>query len=317
MRACRPGGRLLITGVAPTFSFGQNWSEFVDRALTPERIDVARDQTSRFLGLESLDGLTFMDIGCGSGVFSRAAYTLGASHIISFDIDPLSVQCCELMKQRSSNPPHWDIRHGSILDPAFVRSLPKCDVVYSWGVLHHTGDMWTAIRNAASLVKPGGRLFIAIYNKVEAGRFRQYRGSHGWMRLKLAYNRSGPVGKRALEIFISTRHIARWLVAFRNPVAEIKKYKNYRGMSFWYDVVDMLGGYPYEFATSDEIFRFCHRELGLQLENMNNTTSIGCNEFLFTASREVAAPAPERARELSEVNHPAAVHATQQVVGVL
>src|SRR5687767_14492573 len=113
-----------------------------------------------------------MDIGCGSGVFSHAAYTLGASRIVSFDIDPLSVRCCELMKQRSSNPPHWDIRHGSILDPAFVRSLPKCDVVYSWGVLHHTGDMWTAIRNAASLVKPGGRFFIAIYNKVEAGRFR-------------------------------------------------------------------------------------------------------------------------------------------------
>ena len=283
--------------VVPTFSFGQNWSEFVDRSLTPERIAVAREQTARFLGADRLDGLTFIDIGCGSGVFSYAAHSMGATQVTSFDVDPLSVRCCEEMRRRAANPPNWDIRHGSILDPAFVSTLPKCDIVYSWGVLHHTGDMWTAIRNAATLIKPGGKFFIAIYNKVEAGRLKEYRGSQGWLRLKVAYNRAGPVGKRLLELFIAGRGIARWMVGFRNPIAEIRKYKENRGMSFWYDVKDMLGGYPYEFATSDEIFRFCRHELGLQLENLNSTWSVGCNEFLFTApaDRKPSAPiAPNR-----------------------
>ena len=106
--------------VVPTFSFGQNWSEFVDRSLTPERIAVAREQTARFLGADRLDGLTFIDIGCGSGVFSYAAHSMGASQVTSFDVDPLSVRCCEEMRRRAANPPNWDIRHGSILDPAFV-----------------------------------------------------------------------------------------------------------------------------------------------------------------------------------------------------
>ena len=123
MRSRRPshfGEEGSVSTNASTFSFGQNWSEFVERALTTERIELAREQTSRFLALERLDGLTFLDVGCGSGVFSHAAHAMGATHVTSFDIDPLSVRCCEKLRERSSCPSNWDIRQGSVLDDAFV-----------------------------------------------------------------------------------------------------------------------------------------------------------------------------------------------------
>lgn len=273
------------TGVVPTFSFGKNWSDFIERAASPEKIRLARQETAKFLNLERLDGRTFLDVGCGSGVFSHAAFALGARHVTSFDVDPLSVRCCEYIKERAGNPPNWDVMHGSILDDAFVASLPSSDIVYSWGVLHHTGDMWRAIRNAASLVKPNGLFFIAIYNKVEFDSLKGLRGSHGWVRLKRAYNRSGPVGKRALEGAFAAKDILKWMVTLRNPLTEIRNYyRAQRGMSWWYDIVDWLGGYPYEFASPAEIFAFCHGELGFSLENMSTCTSIGCNEFLFSAA---------------------------------
>ena len=267
-----------------TFSFGKNWSDFVKNALTPEAIETAKAQTAGFLGLNSLEGLSFLDIGCGSGVFSHSAHVLGAKKITSFDVDPMSVRCCHLMKERAGNPQSWQVFEGSILDPQFIGQMERHDIVYSWGVLHHTGDMWTAIRSAAGLVKPGGRFFIAIYNKVEFNSLTSYRGSHGWLRLKRAYNRAGRAGKRAMEAMFASRDILKYLVTLRNPLKEIRSYgETHRGMSWWYDIVDWLGGYPYEFASPAEIFNFCHKELGMQLEMMSTCTSIGCNEFLFIA----------------------------------
>lgn len=263
------------------FSFGKNWSDFLRHRVDAERIETAIRDTSRFLGLPDLKGLTFMDIGCGSGLFSYAAHALAAEHITSLDVDPLSVQCCLAMKERAGNPENWDVLHGSILDPPTLQRLPSVDVVYSWGVLHHTGDMWTAIRNAAACVKPGGRFFISIYNRVEYDSLTSYRGSPGWLRLKRIYNRSGWLGKRTMECWFAGKDIAASLASLRNPLRQIRQYRDKRGMSWWYDIVDWLGGYPYEFASSGEVFEFCHRELGLSLERLRTTSSIGCNEFLF------------------------------------
>ena len=272
------------------FSFGKNWSDFLRYGLDPERIAIATRETSSFLGLPHLRGLTFMDIGCGSGLFSFAAHALAAEQITSFDVDPLAVQCCLNMKQRAGNPGNWEVFQGSILDPKTLEHLPSVDVVYAWGVLHHTGDMWTAIRNAAQFAKPGGRFFISIYNRLEYDSFTSYRGSHGWLRLKRAYNRRGSLGKRAMECCFAGKDIAASLLSLRNPLRQIRQYRNRRGMSWWYDIVDWLGGYPYEFASAGEVFDVCRRELGLTLERLRTTSSIGCNEFLF--SRPAARPSP-------------------------
>ena len=268
------------------FSFGKNWNDFLRHRFDSDTIAAAIRDTSDFLDRSELKELTFMDVGCGSGLFSYAAHAMGAQHITSFDIDPFSVQCCLTMKERAGSPQNWDVFQGSILDPETLRRLPAVDIVYSWGVLHHTGDMWTAIRNTAHFVKPGGHLFISIYNALEYDSLTRYRGSHGWLRLKRAYNRRGRIGKRAMEGWFAGKDILASLVSFRNPLRQISQYKNKRGMSWWHDIVDWLGGYPYEFASAGEVFQFCRRELGLNLEKLKTTSSIGCNQFLFSRPTE-------------------------------
>src|SRR4030042_5085469 len=182
-----------------TFSFGRNWRDFVTSFLNEDRISEAEKSLKGFTGLEKFNGLSFIDIGCGSGLFSLAAYKLGASKVMSFDLDPFSVRCCEYLKEKEGNPADWTISEGSILDESFINKIEKADIVYSWGVLHHTGNMWQAIRNAARFVKSGGLFFIAIYNRVE-GPF----GSKSWLELKRVYNRSSRIVKKLLEYsFIS------------------------------------------------------------------------------------------------------------------
>ena len=52
----------------------------------------------------------------------------------------------------------------SIFDPQ-IESMGSFDFVYSWGVLHHTGDMYRALRGAAGRVAPGGRFLFALYRR--------------------------------------------------------------------------------------------------------------------------------------------------------
>ncbi len=99
----------------------------------------------------------FLDAGSGSGLFSLAAYRMGAE-VMSFDADPDSVACTNRLRNRFEDPPTWFVREGSLLDKAFLSTLQPADVVYCWGVAHHTGDMWKAIDNLTQLVAPGGLL---------------------------------------------------------------------------------------------------------------------------------------------------------------
>lgn len=264
-----------------TFSFGRNWSDFVARHLTPEREEIARKSIIDFLELPDLRGRTFLDIGCGSGLFSLGALRLGASRIVSVDVDPFSVRSCEELKRRAGNPAQWDVVHGSILDSALVTRLSKADIVYAWGSLHHTGNMWQAIRNTASLVEPGGLFYLSIYNKV-LGR----KGSEFWLRVKRLYNRSSRPTKLMLETAHFVRNgLLRKLVSFENPLTLFTQYGQGRGMSYWTDIRDWLGGYPYEFASTDEIFRFCTRELGMEMVNLKATNTTGTNDFLFRKAK--------------------------------
>jgi 2-polyprenyl-6-hydroxyphenyl methylase/3-demethylubiquinone-9 3-methyltransferase len=119
-----------------TFSFGENWEGYLKHALTDEGLQIARDRTSELLKLDSLSGLTFVDIGCGSGIFSYVAYQMGAGKVISIDVDPKSISCCAYMRGVAGNPEHWEIREGSILDEDLVGSIPLADVVYSRSAPH-------------------------------------------------------------------------------------------------------------------------------------------------------------------------------------
>lgn len=257
------------------FAFGDNWARFLS-CLNEERIQVAESSLKTMLGIEDLSGKSFLDVGCGSGLFSLAARRLGA-RVHSFDYDPRSVACAKELKFRYfRDDQHWVVQEGSALDEGYVKSLGQFDLVYSWGVLHHTGNMMQALRNVESAVKAGGLLFIAIYNE-------QGVASKLWSRVKKTYC-SGPVGRIAVgSIFIpyfTLTSVLLGLVRYGNPIGYFQNHKKKRGMSLYYDWRDWLGGYPFEVAKPEAIFHF-YRELGFRLVNLTTTNRLGCNQFVF------------------------------------
>lgn len=262
-----------------TFSFGRNWQKFVTE-VTPDHVQNAGADLKRLLRLEDLTGKRFLDIGCGSGIVSLAARRLGAS-VHSFDFDPHSVAASQSLRDKFlPGDPAWRIERGSVLDPEYLSSLGRFDIVYSWGVLHHTGNMRQALENALIPLQPDGLLAIAIYND-------QGVTSQRWLKLKERYNRSGALGRKALEL---ATFAATWGKSFVADIVRVKplrtirawrEYSRQRGMRPWRDIVDWAGGFPFEVATPEAILDF-YRPKGLVLEAMKTCGGgKGCNEFLF------------------------------------
>jgi 16S rRNA G966 N2-methylase RsmD len=258
------------------YGFGENWADYFKTSFSDEAVERSRAHLANFLRLDSLKGLTFLDIGCGSGLHSLAAHRLGADRIVSFDYDPNSVSTTEQVWSFAGKPQNWTVMRGSVLDRAFMEALPKADIVYSWGVLHHTGDMWAAVRNAAIPLNPDSLYYIALYS---SDNYVDPPASY-WMFIKRKYNISGKISRRVMEWKYAMRfHILPALKAKQNPLEVIRKYGRSRGMSFWIDARDWLGGYPMEFAGFRETQNFGKNELGLDLANVK--TGEGCTEYLF------------------------------------
>jgi 2-polyprenyl-6-hydroxyphenyl methylase/3-demethylubiquinone-9 3-methyltransferase len=262
------------------FEFGKNWRRFLE-TVDEAAIGQSRRGLAALLGTDDLRGRTFLDIGSGSGLSSLSAYRMGAD-VTSFDYDPDSVGCTQEMHRRyDAGDGRWRVMQGSVLDAAFMASLGTFDVVYSWGVLHHTGRMWDAIWNAAARVAPGGTFFIAIYND-------QGAWSHRWARIKRFYC-SGPLGKAIVSsAFIPywiVRNLAADVVWMRNPLARYTEYKNMRGMSVYHDWHDWLGGYPFEFATPEALILPLQSK-GFTLTNLVTARgTVGCIELVMRKDR--------------------------------
>jgi len=261
------------------FEFGKNWSAFLS-VLDNERIAKAEQSLREMLDVDSLDGKTFLDIGSGSGLFSLAARRLGAK-VHSFDFDTNSFACTQELRNRYfPNDMNWRVEQGSALDADYLHSLSKFDIVYSWGVLHHTGEMWRALENAVIPTKPGGKLFIAIYNDTGSQAKR-------WHWIKKTYCRLPRVLKTPFAIAAilpdEGKSFVKSLITLKpqNYIRSWTQYKTGRGMNRWHDIIDWVGGYPYEVATVDEIFEF-YKARGFSLTKVKSGgVGLGCNEFVF------------------------------------
>ena len=263
------------------FEFGKNWKRFLD-SLTDERVELAEKSLSSYLELPRLDGLRFLDVGSGSGLFSLAARRLGAT-VVSFDYDPHSVGCtAELRRRYFPDDPRWTVMRGSVLDPEFLSGLGPADVVYSWGVLHHTGAMHTAFENIKSLVPVGGRLFIAIYNDLGEVTDRWWRKKQRYnslprpLRLAFALGIIGASEARTLSAHLRRRELRTYIRTWTQY-----QHHSVRGMSRWHDWIDWIGGFPYERAGIEEVVD-AFANSGFRLTKLvDRSSGYGCNEFVF------------------------------------
>lgn len=258
------------TDESARFGFGCNWAKYL-ALINDERVSAAERSLLDMLNMESLEGLRLLDAGSGSGLFSLAARNLGAT-VHSFDYDSESVGCTRALRERyRPGDEGWIIEQGDVLCEKYISRLGMFDVVYSWGVLHHTGNMWHALRNLLPMVSSRGLLFIAIYND-------QRWLSMYWWWVKRVYN-NGIMARSAIIAVHAPYFLARH--AIKRLVRPAVREK--RGMDPWRDILDWLGGFPFEVARPEVIHAF-YREHGFVLERMTTVDGRhGCNEYVFSA----------------------------------
>lgn len=255
----------------PRFLFGRNWRRFAGK-VTQTEVERAQSALQEMLEVADLAHVRFLDVGCGSGLSSLAARNLGAQ-VHAFDFDPDSVAASlALKKAHRPNDSAWVIEEGDITDPEYRKRLDTFNTVYSWGVLHHTGALITAMGAVTELVAPRGVLFIALYND-QGWVSRYWRWikttyvTHAWTRLPLIVFHA--------PYLIVLRYLVR-LVRHRGALA--------RGMSYRHDLADWLGGYPFEVISPEEVIEFyTHRGFALEKIRLVGRRH-GCNEYVFRRS---------------------------------
>jgi 2-polyprenyl-6-hydroxyphenyl methylase/3-demethylubiquinone-9 3-methyltransferase len=262
------------------FEFGTNWRSFLT-VIDDDRIREAIQSIEKVLKGKDLRGKKFLDVGSGSGLMSLAARKLGM-YVVSFDYDPASVACTnELRHEHFGDDPTWIVYQGSILEKPFLSSLGTFDFVYAWGVLHHTGDMWTALENLVPLVADNGSVVVALYND-------QGVWSKVWMIIKRTYNKL-PCYLRI--VFVVLVVVPRELKIIAVPLLKgkfrylLERWSGYmssgRGMSWWHDMVDWVGGYPFEVSKPEEVFYLFKRHGFSLVELKTCAGELGCNEYVF------------------------------------
>lgn len=265
-----------LKDVSTHYEFGANWKDYSEK-IDDEAIRQAEIGVLNLIPKEQIEGKTFLDIGSGSGLHCLAALRLGAKSVVAVDIDPDSIETTRATLARHWTGDNYTLKLVSVLSPE-AEDLGEFDIVYSWGVLHHTGSMWEAIEKAGRHVKVDGQFVLAIYRKTPL--------CWAWKIEKRIFTNGGSL----VRGMIRTPFIAAYKLGLRatgrSPKQYVESYNGWRGMNFYNDIDDWLGGYPYESATEDEIISFLEKrgfkqELVKRLHPKLGLFGTGCSEFRF------------------------------------
>ena len=266
-----------LLDVSTHFQFGENWAQYSE-LVDERRIADAIDSVRALVG--DLDGKTFLDIGSGSGLFSLAALRLGASAVLAIDLDETSVATTRKLLA-DENDGRWRAEEMSVFDlPDLVKQ--RFDVVYSWGVLHHTGDMWRAVDAASRMVAEHGLLAIALYERTPL--------CGAWTIEKRIYRKLPSPAQKAIRRAYLSAWGAGMLAKGYNPWRRLRD-GNERGMDVARDAQDWLGGYPYESTHPDEVAAFLaergftRRKLVQWPVRLGGLFGSGCTEYVFVKDR--------------------------------
>jgi 2-polyprenyl-3-methyl-5-hydroxy-6-metoxy-1,4-benzoquinol methylase len=270
-----------LTDVRAHFSFGENWASYA-HLIDEDAIAESVQGVIRLLGINDLSGRSFLDVGCGSGLHALAALRLGAAQVTALDIDPVAVTTTKAVLDRLASSQNWTVECRSVLE-ATPGNLGVYDIVYSWGVLHHTGALLEALFRAAAVVKVDGLFALALYRKTPLCPI--------WRMIKRWYSQTGRTGQAiARALYIALFRVS-LLARGRSMRAYIRNYKSHRGMDFDHDVHDWLGGYPYESIAPEELRAFLAQRGLREVHSFRRpAAALGlfgshCDEYLLTKSR--------------------------------
>ena len=261
------------------FKFGENWLKF-NKLINYKKILQATKSLKKYN--IKFKKKSFLDVGCGSGLFSLAASTMGCNKIYSIDVDNSSIKSTQIVrnnfKKKSLN---WKVEKVSLIGDNFKKKCFNYDIIYCWGVAHHTGNMFKAFKNLSDVAKLNSYLIIAIYND-------EGLKSKIWWLIKFIYN-FVPQGLKKLYAFFIMSIIRKLYVIIRllftlkfNELYSFlkKKTKRTRGMNKEIDIMDWVGGYPYEYIKFNDLKKYFIAK-GFKVIKSHQCKGPGNHEIVF------------------------------------